>query len=122
MRGDFLSSATLFNPSRTKHADPSKDQRPIQVEQRGRLLKAVALGRAWFKELSTGQVTDPKIIAVRKGRSNRSVRMMLSLTFVAPDIIEAAVSGALPRGIGLTRLMDLPLLWSEQRQALGLKA
>jgi site-specific DNA recombinase len=48
--------------------------------------------------------------------------MMLSLTFVAPDIIEAAVSGAMPRGIGLTRLMDLPLLWSEQRQPLGLKA
>jgi site-specific DNA recombinase len=104
------------------HADPSKDQRPIQVEQRERLLKAVVLGRAWFKDISTGQATDPEAIAVRAGRSNRSVRMMLSLTFVAPDIIEAAVAGALPRGIGLTRLMDLPLLWSEQRQALGLEA
>jgi hypothetical protein len=48
--------------------------------------------------------------------------MMISLAFVAPDIIEAAMSGAIPRGIGLTRLMDLPPLWSEQRRLLGLKA
>jgi site-specific DNA recombinase len=47
--------------------------------------------------------------------------MMLSLAFVAPDIVEAAVMGALPRGVGLTRLMDLPPLWSDQRQTLGLK-
>lgn len=48
--------------------------------------------------------------------------MMVSLAFVAPDIIEAAVRGSLPRGIGLTRLMDLPPLWADQRQALGAAA
>jgi site-specific DNA recombinase len=104
------------------HADPSKDQRPIQVEQRDRLLRAVAKGRLWLKELVAGTVSDPDAIAVREGRSKRSVQMMISLAFVAPDIIEAAVAGAIPRGIGLTRLMDLPPLWSEQRARLGLKA
>lgn len=48
--------------------------------------------------------------------------MMISLAFVAPDIIEAAIAGAIPRDIGLTRLMDLPPLWSEQRKQLGLKS
>jgi site-specific DNA recombinase len=104
------------------HADPSKDHRPIKVERRDTLLRAVALGRSWLKELTVGDVPDPEAIASREGRSTRSVRMMISLAFVAPDIIEAAVSGALPRGIGMTRLMDLPHLWAEQRQALGLKA
>jgi site-specific DNA recombinase len=104
------------------HSDPSKDQRPIQVEQRDRLLRAVAKGRLWLKELVTGAVADPEVIAAREGRSKRSVQMMISLAFVAPDIIEAAVRGAIPRGIGLTRLTDLPPLWSEQRRQLGLKA
>jgi len=48
--------------------------------------------------------------------------MMISLAFVAPDIIEAAVRGALPRGISLIRLMELSAPRSDQRQALGLKA
>lgn len=104
------------------HSDSSKDQRPIQVEQRDRLLRAVAKGRLWLKELMAGAVSDLDAIAARESRSKRSVQMMISLAFVAPDIIEAAVAGAIPRGIGLTRLMDLPSLWSEQRQQLGLKA
>jgi site-specific DNA recombinase len=76
----------------------------------------------WLKELLAGQVANTAMIATREQRSNRSVQMMISLAFVAPDIIEAAVRGTLPRGIGLTRLMDLPPLWSDQRQALGLMA
>jgi site-specific DNA recombinase len=104
------------------HVDPSKDQRPIQAERRSALLRSVSKGRFWLKELSAGHIQDVETIAAREGRSKRSVQMMISLAFVAPDIIEAAVAGALPRGIGLTRLMDLPPLWAEQRQALGLKA
>lgn len=104
------------------HTDSSKDHRPIQVEQRDRLLRAVAKGRSWLKELLASKTGDTDLIATREGRSKRSVQMMISLAFVAPDIIEAAVKGALPRGIGLTRLMDLPPLWSEQRKQLGLRA
>ena len=75
-----------------------------------------------MKVLLAGEAKDMATIAAREGRSTRSVQMMISLAFVAPDIIEAAMSGAIPRGIGLTRLMDLPPLWSEQRRLLGLKA
>jgi len=104
------------------HEDPTKDQRPIRNEYRDTLLRRVAKGRFWLKELMTGEVATADAIAAREGRSRRSVQMMISLAFVAPDIIEAAARGALPRGIGITRLMDLPPLWSEQRQQLGLKA
>ncbi len=48
--------------------------------------------------------------------------MTLSLAFLAPDIAKAAVEGCLPRGFGLTRLIDLPIAWSDQWEALGLKA
>jgi site-specific DNA recombinase len=104
------------------HQDPTKDQRPIRVERRDTLLRSVGRGRLWLKQLLAGEAKDMATIAVREGRSTRSVQMMISLAFVAPDIIEAAVNGAIPRGIGLTRLMDLPPLWSEQRRVLGLKA
>jgi hypothetical protein len=48
--------------------------------------------------------------------------MTLSLAFLAPDIVEAAADGILPRGFGLSRLTDLPLSWAEQRHKLGLPA
>jgi hypothetical protein len=43
------------------------------------------------------------------GLGDGSVNMMLSLAFVPPDIVEAAAAGRLPRGIGVTRLTDLPM-------------
>ena len=104
------------------YADPAKDQRPIRAERRDVLLRSVAQGRLWLKELILGTAKDTAAIAAREDRSQRSVQMMISLAFVAPDIIEAAVSGSLPRGIGLTRLMNLPPLWIQQRRQLGLNA
>jgi site-specific DNA recombinase len=43
------------------------------------------------------------------------------LAFVAPPIVDAAIEGRLPRGFGSKRLMDLPMVWSHQWTALGLK-
>jgi hypothetical protein len=45
--------------------------------------------------------------------------MTLSLAFVAPPIVAAAIEGRLPRGFGSKRLMDLPIVWSHQWNALG---
>jgi site-specific DNA recombinase len=35
--------------------------------------------------------------------------MTLSLAFLAPEIVKAAVVGRLPRGFGLKHLVDLPM-------------
>jgi site-specific DNA recombinase len=48
--------------------------------------------------------------------------MTLSLAFLAPEIVKAAVEGRLPRGFGLKRLVDLPMVWPDQWCALGLQA
>jgi site-specific DNA recombinase len=48
--------------------------------------------------------------------------MTLSLAFLAPEIVKAAVEGRLPRGFGLKRLVGLPMVWSEQWRTLGLQA
>jgi site-specific DNA recombinase len=104
------------------HIDATMDARPIQAGCRHVLLHSVGNGRRWLKELLAGKVMGYKEIAEREGRSERSIAMTVSLAFVAPDIIEAAVNGALPRGIGVTRLMNLPPLWKDQHQVLGLRA
>lgn len=101
-------------------ADLHADGRPIRSETRATLLRALAQGRLWLNELLTGKASDIDAIAAREDRSKRSVHMMLSLAFVAPDIVEAAVTGRLPRGVGITRLIDLPPSWTKQRERLGL--
>jgi site-specific DNA recombinase len=60
-------------------------------------------------------------LAAREHRSVRSASMLLSLAFLAPNLVKAIVGCRLPRGIGLTRMMDLPADWAEQHQALGLR-
>src|SRR5258706_12194201 len=46
--------------------------------------------------------------------------MTISLAFLAPDLIKAAVEGRLPRGIGVERLRDAPAEWGRQFETLGL--
>jgi site-specific DNA recombinase len=48
------------------------------------------------------------------------VNRTLSLAFLAPDLIKAAIEGRFPHGMGVTRFADLPAEWSRQRRILGL--
>jgi hypothetical protein len=94
--------------------------RPIRTEARTKLLTAIAKGRRWFDDIASGAASDIESVATREGLSERSARMILSLAFLAPDIVKAAVNGTLPRGFGVSRLTDLPANWKEQRRTLGL--
>ena len=90
--------------------------RPVRAETRNRLLKGIALGRRWLDEIIKGECADTEVLARREGKSERSVRMTLSLVFLSPEIIKAAIDGKLPRHIGLTELADAPMGWNEQRR------
>mgnify|MGYP003623087353 CR=1 FL=1 len=46
--------------------------------------------------------------------------MLLSLAFLAPSLVKAIAENRMPRGIGLTRMTDLPSEWPMQWRALGL--
>jgi hypothetical protein len=59
-------------------------------------------------------------LCVREKRSVRQVNMTISLAFLAPNLVKAAVEGRLPRGIEIERLRDLPTEWSGQFETLGL--
>jgi site-specific DNA recombinase len=65
-------------------------------------------------------LTGVEQIAARDKCSIRQVNMTISLAFLAPDLVKAAVEGRLPCGIGVTRLRDAPAEWSRQYAMLGL--
>ncbi|RAI40471.1 recombinase family protein [Rhodoplanes roseus] len=96
------------------------DDRPIRAETRATLVAAIARGRSWLAEIVRGGVDTAEAIAVREGCSVRHVNKIISLAFLAPDLVEAAVAGRLPRGIGVARLSDPPAEWTRQRHMLGL--
>jgi hypothetical protein len=99
---------------------PKNEVRPMRIERRARLVSAIARGRRWLDEIVSGSVTDAQQIAARQKCSLRQVNMTISLAFLAPDLVRAAVEGRLPRGIGVERLRDAPPEWSRQFEALGL--
>ncbi len=96
------------------------DPRPIRADSRARLVAALARGRRWLNELTTGAVTDIEAIAARERCSVRKVNMTISLAFLAPKLVQAAIEGRLPRGMGIARLSDPPAEWSRQYRVLGL--
>src|SRR5882724_2829751 len=77
-----------------------------------RLVNAIARGRRWLDEIVSGSATNIEQIATRQKCSARQVNMTISLAFLAPDLVKAAIEGRLPRGIAVERLRDQPAEWS----------
>ena len=102
------------------HNASRSDVRPEQFERRTRLVSAIARGRRWLDDVVSGRVITVAELCAREKCSVRQVNMTISLAFLAPTLVKAAVEGRLPRGIGVERLRDPPTLWSQQFEALGL--
>jgi hypothetical protein len=79
------------------------------------LLKAVALGWAWFEEIKAGATMQA--IANREGVSQRRVAHLVDLAFLAPDIVRSIVEGRQPPTLTADRLIKSRhrMLWSDQR-------
>jgi len=106
----------LLRPATPQH----QTRRPIRAETRAALVAAIARGRQWLNELLTGRVTTIDLIAAREHCTPRTINMTISLDFLAPDLVKAALDGRIPDGIGIARLTDMPAEWHRQYQALGL--
>jgi site-specific DNA recombinase len=102
------------------HNASRSDVRPEQFERRARLVSAIARGRRWLDDVVSGRVTTGAELCTREKCSIRQANMTISLAFLAPNLVKAAVEGRLPRGIGIERLRDPPTEWSRQFEALGL--
>jgi DNA invertase Pin-like site-specific DNA recombinase len=93
--------------------------RPIKAERKAALIRSIARGHAWLDEIVSGTAGIEQI-ATRNKCSLRHVNMTISMAFIAPALVKAAIEGRLPRGIGVASLREAPAEWSRQYERLGL--
>jgi len=88
------------------------------------LMKALARAHRWCRQLASGEVASVAALAETAGCTPAYVTQLLSLAFLAPDIVELILRGAQPKRLTLAALLaaKLPLSWREQRRVLGLSA
>ena len=99
-------------------------QRPLRAmrtKARDSFIRALRDARRRLDELLIDPAQTVESLAMREHKSERSIRMTVSLAFVSPVLAKAALEGRLPRGFSVKRLTDLPMLWSEQWRAVGLR-
>ncbi len=96
--------------------------RPMRTKARAILIDALRDAHHWLDDLTRSPNQTIEALAVREGKTERWIRRTLSLAFLCPTLVRAAIDGRLPRGHGVKRLTDLPMDWPQQWAALGLKA
>jgi site-specific DNA recombinase len=96
--------------------------RPMRTEARAVLTDALRDAHHWLDELTRSPNQTIESLAAREGKTERWIRRTISLAFLCPALVKAAIDGRLPRGFGVKRLMDLPMAWPDQWLALGLTA
>ncbi|MEL7281170.1 MAG: recombinase family protein, partial [Pseudomonadota bacterium] len=97
-------------PVQRQRLGPTKEKRATQQKreraQRNRqtLLSAIAKAHVWYDDLKSGSVSSITELACRENRSVRSTRLNLSLAWLAPDLVRAALEGRLDPNISATEL------------------
>jgi len=102
-------------------APNTSPKRAMRARAREVFAGAIVDAHRWLDELLSDPTASIAALADRERKSERSIRMTLSLAFLAPNVVKAAIDGKLPRGFNTTRLVDLPMLWPEQWLALDLE-
>lgn len=95
-------------------------ERPI-TSPNPALIKAVAKAHTWNQKLIAGEARSVRALARDASVTNRYVRKLLPLAFLAPDIIEAILDGRQPRDLSLETLAytSIPRRWEDQRKQFG---
>jgi hypothetical protein len=87
------------------------------------LIRAMAKAHAWARQLIAGEVASITEIAKRSDTSRSRASSILTLAFLAPDIVEAILDGRQPPEVNLELLTGtggIPLSWVEQRRLYGI--
>jgi DNA invertase Pin-like site-specific DNA recombinase len=93
---------------------------PVRMDLK--LIKTIARAHQWFNQLATGSAKNIAEIATRENIDRSYATRVINLAFLAPDIIEGIIAGQQPADLSiekLTKHIDLPVCWSQQRQLLS---
>jgi site-specific DNA recombinase len=97
------------------HRRPETVPGDVAKSRHGRGIARQRRGRFGAATVRT-RVTSTAEIALHERCSERAVRITLSLAFLAPAIVKAAVEGQLPYGLTASSFSELPILWGKQLQ------
>jgi hypothetical protein len=90
-----------------------------QPESNRSLVLALARAWRWQEMLDSGQARSVDELAKRLLLGSTYVARILRLTALAPDLVEAILTGEEPDGLSLRSISaDLPWHWREQRRLL----
>ncbi|UFO00805.1 MULTISPECIES: recombinase family protein [unclassified Wolbachia] len=78
------------------------------------LLKAVVRAHLWKRQLEEGKYASVGELSAKINIGTRRIQQILRLNYLAPKIKEDIVNGRQPRGLKLSDLKEIPMLWSEQ--------
>ncbi|MDR3387712.1 MAG: recombinase family protein [Rudaea sp.] len=85
------------------------------------LIRFVARGRRWYKQLTSGEMPSIKAIAAAENLNERYVARLLKGSLLAPDILQRILDGKQPVTLSVERLYaGVSADWPEQRVQLGL--
>lgn len=85
------------------------------------LMKAVVRAHRWREMLEYGEYTSSAELAKAQKINDSYLSRILRLTLIAPDIIEAILSGHQPTTLQLDDLLrPLPATWDRQRSVLNI--
>jgi hypothetical protein len=88
----------------------------------GALVKAVVRAHRWRHMLESGEYSSSAELAKAEKVNDSYLSRILRLTLIAPDIIEAILSGRQPSTLQLDDLLrPLPSAWERQRSELGVQ-
>lgn len=86
------------------------------------LFKMLQRAHQWREQLETGPAISIRDLAERNDVNGSYFTRVRRLAYLAPDIVDAIVTGRQPTDLTATRLVrmhDLPIDWPGQRQYLG---
>jgi len=86
----------------------------------GALLKAIVRAHRWREMLESGEYESAAELAKAEKVNDSYLSRILRLTLIAPNLIEAILTGCQPRTLQLDDLLKpLPAIWAKQRPRCG---
>lgn len=92
---------------------------PSPANHDNKLIAAIAKANIWLSWLTSGDVASIAEIADIEKNDRTYVARIIKLAFLAPEIVEQIISGKQPITLNvekLTKQIDLPYYWNEQRR------
>ncbi|MFC0218035.1 recombinase family protein [Pseudochelatococcus lubricantis] len=127
------------DPTPEDAAEPCVIDRPVAIKRRGlearivingiarepeaSLIDLLARAHLYLVRLTDGSVSSIVELARELGVYRADISRVLPLAFLSPAITEAILTGRQPADLtarALARSVDVPYLWSEQANALGM--